>query len=606
MKPPLVVIGSRTSDISVDIDLSELYRLHPNSREKIRFRGNDPTIRKNQQIAARIASGKFIIFNINIDLSEDDPKEKVEFSLDDDRYYKLEGGGKYTLATQPTQVSKIDAHADALELVCEDRSWGGGGINLAKTCRSLSSESTTPITYVDASPHISTLRWFKSFCAKRRDFMTSIHESTKEQYKTDMFYLAHLVGIMRNLKLDPDLESVADAINEHLAQTGDLIARWLEEVGERGYRSISQLLSIIDPLENVELFLAQQGIETTMLRHESAPEQINLVFTSFRDSSRKISDKIIFRGKQQQLDQDIGEAAYKLLDREFPEPGAVVLNTVYDENLFFAALKWIKDVQRKQLDAIDTQKPAVSKQDSAVAKQRVFPVIVAFTERNRQHLEKLKPLQKICKELHNLYLVFNEAEFADYAANDREAQADEFKSNIKAGMRPEIRRLGQFFKQCDQTTPLTTTKIFVTLGTLGSIGYVLNHYRYSGPFSVPEKTIFSTNGCGDAYAAAVALLAYHKHNHEFDGGSPGYLLSDKKEQADVELMMQLGTAAAYSKATSPTGRVTCRDVLSLVQNSYLPTGEPAEVTSFDEGPVAQPPHAVIRSDVEMLQNILDA
>src|SRR3989344_2755613 len=55
--------------------------------------------------------------------------------------------------------------------------------------------------------------------------------------------------------------------------------KWASLAGERAYRGIAKFAEIFDPVEYVELFLAQREIRAVMLRQATGPTPVNLVFS---------------------------------------------------------------------------------------------------------------------------------------------------------------------------------------------------------------------------------------------------------------------------------------------------------------------------------------
>lgn len=559
---PIVVFGSRVRDVTVDIDLSAMHLVRPDLRDLIRFEDNDPVLRVGTQVATLVGNRTFN-FTLNLQATQKRGRREPAVRKDPKPMYVLHPGTKYDFRRP---VGERPGHPQ-LVLPARGLSWGGGGINLAVTLRGLSSRMTSPLVYVDtARPYHEREEWQKFWRAAR-----SLTTEPK---------LASALPKPSNSRraAPPPTDAIATA------------RRWMDAVlrHEAGFRHLAQLLSAFDQQDSLELFLAARQIDFALYRHAPASAPLNLVFGSLRDASREFTDKIIFRGWRPLLGDDHEDAILAHLDGEIRTPGLIVINTVYDPPLFRAALRWAKRVQDRQ---------------QALPDRLLCPVVACLTERNLKHLSgRRRAALGELKTLRNLYVIFNDAEFGQFSAapRRRSANASLLLKTIEQRLRPTGEDLRTLLDDFISDFPKADQHVIVTLGEVGSMGVANDVIRCTGSYVVPQKRVFSTSGCGDAFAAGVALLAYHWHN-----GSSDVSAAWGAPQQRLDLMLKVGAAAAYARATSPTSSVSSRDVLALLQNAYLPFAERGLVTQpAGPGPLAPPATAELVG-LRGLERILD-
>lgn len=589
-RPNLVVFGNRVRDISLDVDLPTIYRADRTLQDDIRIEDHHPIVRDGSVIYTEVGEHRFE-FAMRLDLSEmkDEEKKRTQFSVEGQTYYRLHAGSKYLLLQPPAR----GPGARDIALPCLGRSWGGGGLNLACACRGLSDKTTTPITYVDTSWPLSNEPWFSKFWDRFRTGQALMgHENLRADLELLMGVVKEAVSIF-----PPGGEAVADA-----TQVVDIVSRvqrrvenWLGGSGERAARVVTEIMSVFDPLESADLFLTLHGIRFAMLRLSAGPAPMNYIFSQVRDAAVTINDKIIFRGPRSRLEREKADAVASFVQREIPEPGAIVVNTIHDAGLFWGALQWAKEVQKSQANS--------------VPEHNICPVVLALTERNLTHFGGAAGLSDACRDIRNLYILFNEEELGKLIEKDRRA-ADSFRSTVSAGLLPEEGPTKALLAELDVLLHDPDHHVIITMGSLGSLGFSQGRMSYVGTYSVPTTRTYGTTGCGDAFAAGVALLVHHRHNHNFDGIRRGNLLTGRWEgvEADLTLMMQLGTAAAFSKLTHPLGTVSARDVRSLLEGAYLPTTTPpialGDLRSTSKDPIPRPLSATIVGVHGALKQIL--
>lgn len=591
-RPHIAVFGSRVRDVTVDVDLPDLYRGKPKLRELIRFHGNDPIIKHNTSVVTSPQSGWALRFPMKLNVPTKERKETC-LSIDGETYYRLRGGMKYQLAEAARELPPGDEVPSVVELPCRGRNWGGGGVNLACAIRGMSKATTTPITYLDIGRKLAEKKWYRDLVKKFGQMGGVSPQNLAADIKA-IAEIGEVAGRLAQTAWQADHAGFNADVLRGLRQVQGNLNEWLQQAGERAYRVVAGVASMFDALESADFFLTRQDIRFAMLREAGQAPPFNLVFAEVRDTARAITDKIIFRGHREGLGSDAQTRAVEMLREQVPNPGLIGINTLYDTPLFMAALEWATEVQAKQR--------------ANSAKHRMCPVLLVLTPKNVKHFKGRRTFERTYAKLENLYVLFNESEFGDYISRNDRQQAEQFVKSMRAGFLPEGACLRSLFNQFDNIIAQPDKRFIVTFGSLGSIGMSHQHIVYVGTYAVPEKHIFGTNGCGDAYGAGVALAVYHKHNQKPSGA--GHLSPPSDGGGDIEdltLMMQLGTAAAYSKATSPSGAVTQREVTSLLENEYLPTADRVSIGDVPDGPLARPLVAkrVRLEGQKLLREVLD-
>jgi hypothetical protein len=592
MAPSIAIFGSRVRDTTVDVDLPDLYRDDPDLRASIRFHGNDPIIKLGATIAVPLGNRSLLFRMKLVEPSDDSARRELHVDVGSDHYYRLQGGHKYDLDTAPDWGRPP---AGSIELPCRRRSWGGGGINLAAAARGMSSERTTPIIYLDTARPLLEKQWYKDLWQRFRDAA----DTPSRNWEVDLDLVRGLImaAIAKN-----DREATAEgkvSADDLRTSVEGVLGPYLDHSGERAYRLLAHILSVFDPLESVDLALTRMGVRFAMVRGVPFPAPFNLVFAQVRDRARSINDKMIFRGHRGALESTFKNYATELLKKEVPDPGLIVLNTVYDTPLFLAGLDWAIALQAQQVD-------------EGRKKDEICPVVLVLTRKNLAHIPEREAFELAYTRLRNLYVLFNEAEFGDYITTKDPKRAAQFLKRIEAGLPPELEELDSLLDTCWQIISRSDQHFIVTFGSLGSFGVSHTHVVYVGTYAVRDKQVLDTSGCGDAYAGGVSLLVYHKHNHRLEKlARRGYLshgltTMGPRQIEDFTLMMQVGAAAAYAKATDPFGIVGRRSVVSLLENEFLPTSDPTGLGDLRNAKTYIP-HSARRVGLsDLLRHILDA
>ncbi len=88
----IAVFGNRVRDVTVDVDLPDLYRLDPELRKTIRFDDNDPIIRRGCTVRVTASGAELPPFDLVFEREDD---EEAHAKVDDKDYYRLKGGCEY-------------------------------------------------------------------------------------------------------------------------------------------------------------------------------------------------------------------------------------------------------------------------------------------------------------------------------------------------------------------------------------------------------------------------------------------------------------------------------------------------------------------------------
>jgi hypothetical protein len=157
----LWVLGSAVQDITVSIDLEWLVRRNPTVGTAITL---DQGLRLKHGTTVTTQNGRSGLqeFRAQIDIPR--IKDDLKSKLFKDGFYVLAGGGKYTLRNQIQESCSSTKDQAAVFLPCEDVSWGGGGLNVARYIRALAPDpGRVPLVYSDVAmnPPLSdsTLQW---------------------------------------------------------------------------------------------------------------------------------------------------------------------------------------------------------------------------------------------------------------------------------------------------------------------------------------------------------------------------------------------------------------------------------------------------------------
>jgi hypothetical protein len=273
--------------------------------------------------------------------------------------------------------------------------------------------------------------------------------------------------------------------------------------------------------------------------------------------------------------------------------GAVVLNSLKDAALFCAAYRFY-------LKAWSTNPNVLG--------------ILAMTKPMQAFTEWLKE-QRGQGAFPPFILIFNQEEALAFATRLQPTLADVLTSLRRAPSGAlnltTLGKIAQALRAQFAQDPMP--RIYITLGSQGSLGVdSTGEVVYVSCFTRPHETIFDTNGCGDAYCAAITLLEWAKRNERLHL-APVDLDNDATARAkEMEYFMAVATAAAYAKATDRYGRVDGARVLDILSHAHLASDRLVPVHDLAKGNaprwvrdgLGQPPCATIFAVTPTLAQLL--
>lgn len=556
-QPRIWIIGNSVQDLTVDLDLRRLEPDNPHISELIFFKTDDPRprIRLGTHILPTDA-GKPIEpgFQVFLKSSTPDP--------DDASYYILAGGNKYTLDTPTDEAQVAAAGLPPIRTPLTSLTWAGGGINVVNTIRALSPATATAVHYSDIGRPIShesdAVRNLKGVLADmlRDAVLPNLGQLALMSEETSE-------APMRNPQEQPQITTLLRAI---AGQDADRVIDILLKLGvdfirttggENYYRRLTAAVNTYTNQSHLQVYLQHNQVDFGFYRSERWRPIQNLVFSGIADELNEVRNKIILRGIRQNLAVDEEPAVLKSLEDEsraayFP---VVMLNTIYDDVFFDAAFKLIEELKSRSPTGLN--------------------LVFAMTEHMMQRLKITNlPAMKIL--LDGSTLIFNEREFAMYLRQVVGEDATQFAQDVEQRRPPERGVLVKLVKALLEKIGIRA-EIYVTLGPYGSLGILpWGEIMYVGTYSVTGRRIYDTTGCGDAYAAVVTLLKHHRRMRP-EGLIGGHVREERRAQEEMFHAMAWATAAAYSKATSPVGRVYAADVIDLVRTRYVPQAWTARV-----------------------------
>ncbi|MBS1787261.1 MAG: hypothetical protein JST85_06040 [Acidobacteria bacterium] len=549
------ILGNAVQDLTIDIDLQRLEPDNHGLLELMNFRGNDPLIAAGL-VLQLIREGE-TVHEAQIYLKPQDDLQAED--LKGRKFYKLVGGRKYSLRPPDGNESPAEK-SSKVRIPTKSIAWGGGGINVVNTIRSLSPMGVTPVHYSDIGA------------------VTVVPESTIELagvFISELLSNPRKLSQIKKILVQSKGKAKKGAIDEFTKLAPSLIRE--PAVGERLYRQFVSAMKDYSPQDNLEVYLTERHTSFAFWRSNSWTTIRNIAVASFTGKDNDVRNKIIFRGHRDTLGDEVAieDITRKLLD-ESSECSVIMVNTIYDDKFYEAAF----DIATKH-------------------KGKEVKLVFAMTDSVANRF-KLKHLPEMRDQLEGATLIFNEAELSKYVAEDIGNDASVFADDLAKGRLPDIDLLKKLaWSLVKNLGGGLLAEIYITLGPYGSLGITpAGKIIYVGTFGGNQRPIYDTNGCGDAYAGAVTMLKCHKD-------PDGYLMKPGGHNAAIQeegmiLTMAVATAAAYAKATNPAGIVRATDVISLLRNEYIPCLEIAQLGQggFDTqgakdsaGRLAQPPLA---------------
>jgi sugar/nucleoside kinase (ribokinase family) len=275
-KKPMTILGYHNEDLITEVDLTKI-----DAGEDIIFKEGMFRIKKGTSLKIQYAQ---YTYTAQINFSGNRTPDLSE------NYYCLKAGAKYDLETPiiRTAIEPLyngSSENDYVVIPAKSKHWGGGGLNLALTVRSLSPYDVTPINYVDISSS------------------NSIKECLY-----DIQQVAPL-NVNKDVPINDDDVQIA----------------------------IANILAKYRPELCIETYLASSSITYTTLHSEESLNRTNIVFSKITDGTNLIGDRIILVSPSQtpgsneyQRSQDIDNSLSKTLI----DSGSLIIDTINHYKLF--------------------------------------------------------------------------------------------------------------------------------------------------------------------------------------------------------------------------------------------------------------------------------
>lgn len=541
------IFGNAVQDVTVDVDMARLKRTHPDLDQFLRF-DDKPRLRQGLRLHMQYGQERFVM-----DVNLQDQQAEA------DGFYTLTPGRKYTLTGSLLTTEAIAMSREPYQgplLHCENVTWGGGGLNVARFLRQLASRpEQVPILYTDlalGTPLASAVSALE----------TTATAHTKGKART-------LTQALQYFQQARGGRARAEAL---LAATATQLARAGTE-------------------NCLDVYLASLLIEPVLHRPRELVRR-NLVFSRFRSTSQATHDKIICRGYfapcASEQDTDVVQKLLRAYRHD--NVGAIVLNSLKDDALFQAGYTYYRQVLRHRPDAV-----------GIVAMTSPMQKFTAWLLADRKrHGGKFPPF----------ILVFNQDEALQFAERFQPGLAPIFATPDAPLNFAACGRIAQVLRAQFPTDPMP--RMYITLGARGSVGIDSTGIAvYVSRFTRLNDTIFDTNACGDAYCATITLLEWAKR-HGYADLTGIDIADDVTARArEMQYFMAVATAAAYCKATDRFGRIDGSRVSDLLMHTHLASDQLVYVHDLAKGvvpewagPSGQPKHARLFEVTETLCQLI--
>lgn len=552
-KKYLWVFGNAVQDVTVEVDLDRLAREHAGLRGLVRVQ-EGLHIRKGVWLTTTFGLQTFAV---EMDFAKRTAKSGRLF-------FHLTPGTKHLLTTS-VQTDPDAAVGTLLAVPCDNLAWGGGGVNVVTYARALApSQKAMPLRYTDVA------------MSRTLPGVITAFERLKAEVDKHGNLFRETMSTARVLEELYDVKPLdAETLTCSLAETA---ARY-------------------SPQRSLEVYLASLPVDCLMYRPRRPCFRRNWVFSRVRATGRPdIRNKIICKGRYKTLPlNEHSRPVRRLLGTHGASVGAIVLNSLKDPPLFREAFNLALRTSRKD------GKPLV---------------ILAMTDAMRRFTNWLLDQKAQAGDrFPELVFVVNETEAWEFAR-----QLDPTVKPIMRGEHdtPNVRRFAMIAQAIRRAfgSAERCPRTYVTLGPHGSLGVdaTSGHVCHVSSYPTAGVRIYDTNGCGDAYCAAVSLLEWASRNGYANIANVPEDLAEGKAH-EMCYFMSVATAAAYCKATNRRGRVDASAVRDLLEHVYLGTAVLPTVTDIcdgkggpfvlDEDRLADPHEArfqTVTDDLERLMN----
>lgn len=464
-----------------------------------------PYLKKGLKLLTSVGSKYFAL---KLELPEEKTNKNGFYELTPGRKYPLEG------SIEDNPINFDDGNF--IYVPGEYLSWGGGGINLIRFLRSIAPNAKrVPITYSDIA-----------------------------MSQTLPFSLDKINEIIGRIEKDDSAR-----LTSQLKDLYQKNPKQAEEITSE----MAKIAAEYTPDRSLEVFISSLPADFVMYRPENAKFRRNWVFNKFHDHSSKIDDKIICRGYSDRNGYDYKDIKEQLGGR-LDDIGLAVLNSIKNEAMFDAAYELCCEAYRNE--------PNLALAMAVTKYMRPFAKKIA--KNRKDHPRKTHP---------PIILLMNEKEAFELAKQFIRGRAKLKPFMEGSNDYPDMLAFSKVAEILLKHFNIRNERgrIYVTLGSRGCLGVdgLSGRIAYLDNYQTQNRQIFDTNACGDAYAAGIILMEWGKRY--FDSNISGV---DKVNNADAneqEMMyfMAVACAAAYSKATSPRGRVDPTVIRYLLDHIHL-------------------------------------
>lgn len=547
------IFGNAVQDITVEVDLDRLAFQDEAIEEQLRI---DQGVRLRDDLRLRTQFGN-IRFGVALSVARN------EAIRDSENFISLVGGKKYTLESAVEELDRNDnKYDDALFVPCEQLSWGGGGINAATFLRALVPDGhVVPIIYSD----LAMSRTLPHVVQRLEAILAELNPAAANDGDLNEPVAVYRQAAMRLLDEDP-------------VKANDLTER------------VAVVSAEYSPDRSLEVYLASLPVTPVLHRPKGVEFRRNWVFSRFRGTDGQVDDKIVCRGKPPAISADAW-AGFSALIKQYPaNVGAMLLNSLKDEEIFEAAYEYFTGLCREDPSRI-----------CVIAMTKSMHEFSLWTDEKR---DLRAPL----------ILVFNEDEFLAFAKKFDPDLAPVMTTGASFPHLSNFARASVAIRRRFGATG-SFPRMYVTLGSRGSLGVAENGLVvYVSSYTKPRAEIFDTNACGDAYCATVTLMEWAKRNGYADIADVdrGEVLG---EQEEMRYCMAVATAAAYCKATNRRGQLYAKELLAMLDEFHLASHILPTVDQSVDGPypkwiearkgvISNPPVSRIMGVSEGLQRLL--
>jgi len=479
------------------------------NQDIIKFDEGVLKIKKKSEISVSYGE-KLYIFEI--DLIDDNMLEEYG-------YYVLKGGSKYTLKKSPkkvnlTEESSIKGSHERQESSCALKTRDRNQLSLPSSSKNWGGGGMNLALTIRA---------------------LSNQKTTKIRY-WDIMMEEPLKNLFSNLK---EFHGKKRIQKEHY------------DKGEKD--TLIKIISQYGPEDCLEIFLNKQNINSDFYLLDDIPQElrINLVISKATDGINTIGDKVIFRSSvpklhaNESLPKEAKESLIEKIVQSYENANTIVLNTVKHYDVFYAILKaYLIKFDQHNKD-----------------QETELKLFVMFTDDNIKWFKKIQDDDRTLFEgiFKHVYGIFNEKEFIKFFEEIISPAGIKEKILFNDGSPNFDRILKQLAEIRKHYVAGDSKRMYITLGKHGSVGVDENNFLvFVKTFPTRGVSIHNTSGCGDSWAGTIVLLEHHKNK------------ISQTDEKSMSRFMRISSGAAWVRMTNHSGNIRKNEIISLLQNDYIP------------------------------------